>query len=120
MTHHRTYKLTRWSGEVLRTRISRPVDRSEYRKSTWAHILRDQLVVTENEFWACVRDRALPDRGAPPAERPGLPYSLLNQLVNVVGLPSHEAAGYSTAEATDRIALHWRDLAAKDSEAPPG
>lgn len=60
-----TYELTLHDGRVLRTRISHPVDRTVYGAAMWAHILRDQLDVEEAEFWACVLDGTLPDRGAP-------------------------------------------------------
>ncbi len=109
--HHRTYELALWDGRILRTRISRPVDRSEYSRSTWSHILREQLAVTAEEFWACVsRDRP-PDRGAPPTERPGLPYALFRQLTDTVGLEPADAAGLTAHEATERIALYWTERA---------
>lgn len=41
-------------GRVLRTRVSHPVDRTDYGKSLWSHILRDQLEVSEAQFWECV------------------------------------------------------------------
>jgi len=64
-THHDTYELVLPNGDVLRTRISRPPSRKHtYGRGMWAHILRDQLAVTEPEFWACVNDGELPDRGA--------------------------------------------------------
>jgi hypothetical protein len=64
-THHITYELAIPDGRILRTRVSHPVDRTGYGPSMWAHILRDQLNVTEGVFWACVLDAKLPDRGTP-------------------------------------------------------
>ena len=61
-THHETYELDLPDGRVLRTRISRPPNRTTYGARMWAHILRDQLDVTAEEFWACVRDGVVPDR----------------------------------------------------------
>jgi hypothetical protein len=55
--HHVTFELTLPDGRVLRTRISHPPNRQTYGPSMWAHILRDQLHVSEDEFWACVRER---------------------------------------------------------------
>ncbi len=80
--HHRTYELTLWDGRILRTRISRPVDRTEYSASMWAHILRNQLEVTAADFWACVRDKTLPDRGRAPASfaKKAIPLYLLRAL----------------------------------------
>ncbi|WP_419943881.1 hypothetical protein [Candidatus Poriferisodalis sp.] len=51
-THHDTYELNLASGEVLRTRVSRPVDRQTYGPIMWAHILGEQLEVIEQEFWS--------------------------------------------------------------------
>src|SRR3954469_23640834 len=64
-THHITYEFDLPDGRVLRTRISHPPDRSGYGAAIWSHILRDQLQVSEAEFWRCVRDGTGPDRGAP-------------------------------------------------------
>lgn len=87
----------------------------------WAHILREQLAVTEVEFWACVEDGTRPDRGGPAEERPGLPYYLFRQLTEAVGLPAERAAGMSLAAATEEIARYWQQLAAdaERSEPPP-
>jgi hypothetical protein len=63
--HHRTYELALWDGRILRTRISKPVDKTDYAPSMWSHILKNQLDVTANAFWSCVNDRVLPDRGSP-------------------------------------------------------
>lgn len=80
--HHRTYELTLWNGRILRTRISRPVDRSQYAPSMWSHILREQLEVDSVAFWACVRDGLRPDRGeAKPAQpKKTMPLFLLREL----------------------------------------
>lgn len=107
--HHRTYELRLWDNRVLRTRISRPIDRSEYARSTWAHILREQLEVIGDEFWDCLERDLLPNRGAPPEERPGLPYHLFRQLTETLGLPPEEAASLTPQQATARIAKYWTD-----------
>ncbi len=116
--HHRTYELNLWDGRILRTRISRPVDRSEYSRSMFAHILREQLVVTAEEFWACVERRTLPARGAPAPERAGLPYSLFRQLTETVGLAPTEAATYTVRDATERLAEYWEAIANGTQENP--
>ena len=64
-THHITYELELPDGRTLRTPVSHPPDRTDYGPSLFAHILRDQLAVTEKEFWACVRDGTVPNRGGP-------------------------------------------------------
>lgn len=80
--HHRTYELTLRDGRTLRTRISQPVDRSQYSPSMWAHILRNQLEVTADEFWACVKAGELPDRGrrAAPDAKKAVPLYLVAAL----------------------------------------
>ena len=82
VTHHLTYELSLWDGRFLRTRISRPVNRDGYAKRTWQHILKTQLEVTEGEFWECVRDGLLPNRGGPVVSRPskGVPLFLILEL----------------------------------------
>lgn len=108
--HHVTFHLRLADGSVLRTRISRPVDRTTYGPSIWAHILRDQLAVTNEEFWACVNDGVLPPRSAP--EEPtseGLPLYLMNELVRRVGLRPEDAIALTTAEATERLAAWWAE-----------
>lgn len=82
VTHHRTYELGLWDGRILRTRISRPIDRTDYSARMWAHILRQQLEVTPNEFWSCARDAVVPDRGAPEiaAPRKTVPLYLVREL----------------------------------------
>lgn len=74
----------------------------------WSHILRDQLGVTEEEFWACVQDGQLPDRGAPPEPtREPIPTGLLWQLINRVGLPEDEVAAMTKEEAIERLNRFW-------------
>ena len=41
--HHVTYELALPDGNVLRTRVSHPIDRSDYGPALWSHVLRDQL-----------------------------------------------------------------------------
>lgn len=108
-THHVTYELGLRDGRVLRTRISHPVDRSDYGPSLWRHILRDQLDVDEATFWACVQDRIPPDRGlpAPPAE--ALPAELVHILLARVGLTASEVAGMSRRDAIARVQRFWTD-----------
>lgn len=106
-THHVTYELDLADGQILRTRISHPVDRSDYGKKLWAHVLRDQLQVDEAEFWACVRDGTVPDRGAlePPAET--LPADLVHLLISKVGLDETEVAAMTKEEAVARLQRYW-------------
>jgi hypothetical protein len=107
--HHDTYELTLPNGDVLRTRISRPPSKKHtYGKSIWAHILRDQLQVTDAEFWACINKGQLPDRGADveaPAE--AIPVDVVRLLVDRVGLTTQQVRGMSPDEAIARLNRYW-------------
>jgi hypothetical protein len=108
-THHVTYELVLWDGQVLRTRISHPPDRTSYGPALWAHIFRDQLKVDQEAFWACVRDGSLPDRGAPAAPPQALPADLVHLLLTRVGLTEDEVSRISKAEAIARLQQYWTD-----------
>lgn len=107
-THHVTYDFGLPDGRVLRTRIS-PVDRTGYGPSLWSHILRDQLQVTEAEFWACVRDGVRPGRGVPESPADALPADLVHLLISRVGLAEAEVAAMSKDEAVARLREYWTD-----------
>lgn len=108
-THHVTYELHLPDGRVLRTRISHPPDRTTYGASIWRHILRDQLDVSDDEFWACARDGIRPDRGLPEAPSAALPADLVFLLISRVGLAESEVAAMTKAEAVERLDLYWAD-----------
>lgn len=107
--HHDTYELTLPSGEVLRTRISRPPSKKHtYGTSMWNHILRDQLQVAAAEFWACVSDGQLPNRGddhAAPAE--AIPVDVVRLLIDRVGLTERQVQRLSLDDAIARINRFW-------------
>lgn len=108
-THHDTYELDLPDGRVLRTRISRPPDKT-YGARMWAHILRDQLDVTAGEFWACVRDGVAPDRT--PDDVPGgvddaIPVEVAELLVGRVGLTRRDLIGMTREEAISRLNEYW-------------
>jgi hypothetical protein len=104
--HHTTYKLMTPTGDVLRTRISHPANRTTYAPAMWSHILRDQLHVTTEEFWSCVLTGTLPDRGAPKVPDAALPLHLVSRLVRELGLSREEIAGLSLDEACKRLEGH--------------
>ncbi len=88
--HHIAYELTLPDGRILRTRISRPPNNETYGPRLWNTILTDQLHVTDAEFWACVSNDDLPDRGAagvsdPPAH--ALPAGLVHHLIHKPASP---------------------------------
>ena len=107
--HHHTYELKLSDGNVLRTRISHPVNNDTYGSRLWSHILSDQLDVTEAEFWACVDERKLPDRGAAADKAPenAMPASLAYQLIHVVGVPETEVATMSLERALALMNEFW-------------
>lgn len=103
---HVKYELRLADGSVLRARISHSVDRTSYAPSMWAHILRDQLAVDADAFWACVRDGVVPQRSRPDVVKPSLPVGLVRQLLNA-GVRESEIATMTVDEATTRMATIW-------------
>lgn len=107
VTHHRTYELPLDSGAVLRTRISKPIDRSTYGPSMWSHILRDQLVATADEFWACVTEGQLPPRGVVQPVSTALPLHLVNELVTRLGMLPDKAIALTKEQALESLRQYW-------------
>jgi hypothetical protein len=107
--HHITFELPLDDGRILRTRISRPPNNESYGKALWSHILRDQLCVTQGEFWSCVDDGNVPIRSTaiPVPPSAALPAGLAHQLVHILQLSSAEVAKLSLAEALDLLNDHW-------------
>jgi hypothetical protein len=69
-----------------------------------AKILRDQLQVSEDDFYACVNDGILPPRPAteaPPTPKEGLDAKLVMNLIRKVGLTQQQVAAMSKAEAVE-------------------
>jgi hypothetical protein len=109
-THHATYELGLPDGRTLRTRVSHPVDRSDYGQRMWAHILRDQLDVDEATFWACVRNGQPPVRARVAAiSTESIPAGVVSILLREVGLTEGEVAVMSRGEAIARVNQHWSD-----------
>jgi hypothetical protein len=106
-THHVTYELQLHDGRILRTRISRPVNRDTYGPGIWGHILKDQLDVDQATFWACVQDGTKPDRGVPEPPAGALPADLVHLLLNRVRLSEAEVAAMSKDQAIARMQQYW-------------
>ncbi len=102
-----TYELTLPDGRTLRSRVARPEGEHEYGPSVWKHILRDQLQVSEPEFWACVHDGVPPDRGVPKPAADALPVGLVHLLINRVGMPESDVMAMSKDQAIARLTEHW-------------
>jgi hypothetical protein len=94
---------------VLRTRISHPVDRTDYGPALWRHIVSDQLQVTEEQFWACVLDGIRPPRDAPIPTAPSLPADLVHLLMTKVHLTEAEIATMTREQALARLARYWTE-----------
>ena len=107
--HALTYELQLHDGRILRTRISHPPDSSTYGKSIWSHILRDQLDVDEEAFWACVRDGVKPSRGEPDIPSEALTAELVHLLITRLGLSSAEVALMSRDEAIAKMQQFWSE-----------
>lgn len=107
--HHLTYELPLASGDILRTRISRPANRDRYGPNLWSAILRDQLQVTEAEFWQCVDKGIKPPRPGAAEELSGraIPAGLAYQLIHSVGLNEHEVSSMTLEEAVALITAYW-------------
>jgi len=108
-THHVTFELDLPDGRVLRTRISHPVDRTDYGPALWRHIVSDQLQVTEEQFWACVLDGIRPPRDAPIPTAPSLPADLVHLLMIKVHLTEAEIATMTREQALARLARYWTE-----------
>ena len=108
-THHVTYEFDLPDGRILRTRISHPIGRDTYGASIWSHILRDQLQVSEAEFWRCVRDGVRPGRGMPEQSAEALPADLVHLLITRVGLADSQVARMSKEEAAARLQRYWTE-----------
>lgn len=105
--HHANYELALHDGRILRTRISRPVDRTTYGASLWGAILKDQLEVTVDQFWACVKDGSLPDRGTPEVPQNALPLELVILLTRTAKIPEETVAAMTKEEAVKAMNDFW-------------
>jgi hypothetical protein len=107
VTHHRTYELPLDDGRILRTRISKPVHKDTYAASTWAHILRNQLDVTAEEFWTCVKNDQLPVRGKRALPQSSLPLYLVKILADEIGMSPQAISELDLPQAERAVAAHW-------------
>ncbi len=106
-THHETYEIELLDGRILRTRISRPPDRTGYGAALWSHILRDQLQVSPEEFWHCLRTSGPPARSAAPTPQDAIPTDLAYLLKHRVGLTDEQLAAMTRQTAIERAQQYW-------------
>jgi hypothetical protein len=117
--HHVTYELALPDGNVLRTRVSHPIDRSDYGPALWSHVLRDQLKITEDEFWDCVNNGVRPPRGTPQVPSHSLPADLVHQLVVKFRVPEVEVASMDKEQAVSLLQSLWMSEIDHHEEAQP-
>jgi hypothetical protein len=105
---------------ILRSRCSHPIDNTEIGDpGLWRIILADQLMVTAEEFWACVDSGELPKRGgdgrglageAEPEPDPPLSPSLARGLQQHLGLSGEDLEGISQEQGEALLSQHWQEL----------
>jgi hypothetical protein len=94
---HWRYRKERPDGTILRTKVSHAV-RDEIGSDLFHHILRDQLGVDEERFWAVVR--GLPIDRAPAEPNPvTTPGWLVQRLMLTVGLSEEAVRAMAPEEA---------------------
>ncbi|NNH69986.1 cytotoxic translational repressor of toxin-antitoxin stability system [Nocardia uniformis] len=104
--HHSTWELPLPDGRVLRTRISRPVDNTDYGPKMWCQILKDQLEVSEAQFWRCVNDRVRPARTPGTVTIPDkepIPLGVVEKLIRLVHLTPEEIETMTKDQAAARL-----------------
>ena len=106
-SHHVNYELPLPDGRILYTRISHPVDRTDYGASIWAHILRDQLQVRPEEFWDCVDNQVLPNRGQAQPVAEAIPLGIVRTLINEAHIAEAEVHAMTKTEAIARLAAFY-------------
>lgn len=106
-THHVNYEFALPDGRILFTRISHPVNRTDYGPSLWSHILREQLQVTDAEFWACVDDGVVPTRGSAMVPTATIPAQVIRTLIVDVHIPEDEVRQMTRDQALARLADHY-------------
>ncbi|MGI9017593.1 MAG: cytotoxic translational repressor of toxin-antitoxin stability system [Euzebya sp.] len=109
-SHHITLELALHDGEMLATRVSHPPDRTDYSRGLWTRILRDQLQVTDAQFWATVNDGVPSDRSSEEPDGGGrLPAEIAWMLRTRVGLAESEIAEMSKDQAVERLNRFWAE-----------
>ncbi len=100
---HEVWEKTLANGVTLRTPISK--GRGSYAKGVFAAILKRQLQVTEQDFWAAVDKRRAPARPQAPSARPAgeaLPFALVRKLL-AAGHTLDDLRGLSDEQAAELL-----------------
>lgn len=94
---HRRFFRELPDGSRLRTKVSHD-ERAEIGPDLFHRILRDQLRVTEDQFWAVVRGRVGP-KASPATEVEPIPGWLVTRLILTAGLSEDQVGRMTRAEA---------------------
>jgi len=108
---HYRYHLTLSNGDVLTTRVSHGPGQMDDPKVV-AAILRDQLAVSEDDFWRCVEDGILPPRPQAVISKPAgevLDAKLVRNLIRKVGMTEVEISQLTKAAAVARWQQYLAD-----------
>jgi hypothetical protein len=114
---HFRYTFTLDTGVVLYTKVSHGAGEIGD-PDLVAQILREQLCVTEEEFWECVDRGTPPIRSAAPAFSPvaePLDAKLLRNLIRKVGMSLSGVEGLSKAEAVARWHQYLEETGGEES-----
>jgi hypothetical protein len=105
-------------GELLRTSTSHSSSKTPSR-GRFKAILREQLKISEAEFWAALDSGKPVDRpGAPePAEAPSIPAHLIAVLAGEMDLKPEDIAALDPEAAERMVHEHWG--APEEQRVPP-
>lgn len=108
---HFRYTLALADGDILYTRISHGSGQFDD-PNVVAAIFRNELKVSEEDFWACVDHGVLPPRPGTPESGPEgvvLDAKLVRNLIRRVGLTEDEVAQLSKTQAIEA----WQEYLAR-------
>ena len=72
-----------------------------------AHILRNQLCVSPDEFWLCADDGVAPNRAPVTPSVEAIPAAIINVLARDLRMPESEIARLTRAEAIGLANQYW-------------
>lgn len=88
------------------------MDNTDYGPKLWAQILKDQLEVSEAQFWECVNDGTRPARLPATVEIPDkepIPLGVAEKLVRLVGLDPVDIENLTRDQAVARLNQFWSE-----------
>ncbi|WP_316576062.1 hypothetical protein [Nocardia canadensis] len=88
------------------------MDNTDYGPRLWAQILKDQLEVSEAQFWECVQVGTRPARLSGTVEIPDkepIPLGVVEKLVRLVELGPAEIEKMTKDQAVARLNQFWSE-----------